>query len=166
MVATLPACCFDSPANPSCFSQFQRSQRRIPARFSFMQNQAPRYFHLHDLRSLYWVILPFHHRLIQRMISTRSRCVRIDPVIYNLYIIAPTVFLHSMDLYGRTIGYGIIYNSIKSSGRTAPPHKGQPLHSRYTAVIQPLQSRYTGIVRTLYRRYRCGGGWGWRAGGG
>jgi hypothetical protein len=32
---------------------------------SFVQNQAPGYVHLNDLRSLYWKIVPFLHRLIQ-----------------------------------------------------------------------------------------------------
>jgi hypothetical protein len=43
-----------------------------------MQNQAPVYFHLNDLRSLYRKIVPFLHRLIQAMISTLYRCVGID----------------------------------------------------------------------------------------
>eukprot|EP01043_Picozoa_sp_COSAG02_P030674 COSAG02_NODE_1972_length_10217_cov_140.461653_1_plen_85_part_10 len=47
-----------------------------------MQNQAPGYFHLNYLRSLYWKIVPFLHRLIhiQLMFSTRRTvlCVRID----------------------------------------------------------------------------------------
>ena len=37
------------------------------SRLSLMQNQAPGYFHLHHLRSLYWKILPFLHRLIHLM---------------------------------------------------------------------------------------------------
>eukprot|EP01043_Picozoa_sp_COSAG02_P030137 COSAG02_NODE_1910_length_10418_cov_44.653552_12_plen_86_part_00 len=47
-----------------------------------MQNQAPGYFHLNDLRSLYWKIVPFLRGLIQLVISTRRiRCVRIIRVV-------------------------------------------------------------------------------------
>ena len=44
-----------------------------------MQNQAPGYFHFNILRGLYWKMVPFLHRWIQPMISTRrSRYGRIN----------------------------------------------------------------------------------------
>ncbi len=54
-------------------------RRRAPpaGRSSFLQNQAPEYFHLNDLRSLYRKILPFLHRLIQAMISTLILCIAV-----------------------------------------------------------------------------------------
>ena len=51
----------------------------VPGRSESTQNQAPGYFHFNILRGLYWKIVPFLHRWIQPVISTRrSRYVRIS----------------------------------------------------------------------------------------